>query len=145
MTQYKMLGEFVCYCTKCKLELNHRIVLMDEDMPSRVLCLTCNSEHKYKKTPAKATKAKITKSATAAEKSKARQSLEEEKWRKKLETEDIAPTTYNINTAFHHEERLYHQKFGLGLVIGFDFPDKIHVFFDDGVKVLKGKKSEEQK
>jgi hypothetical protein len=33
MTEYKISDEVVCYCSKCKLELNARIVRVDGGNP----------------------------------------------------------------------------------------------------------------
>jgi hypothetical protein len=143
MSEAKMLEEKICYCTSCKLELNHRIVLLNEDkLPERVLCLTCNKEHKYKKTPKSRLAKKATGTASASQISKARQSTEEKQWQEKLKNPNVTPVSYNINQEFAIDDHLQHSKFGKGLVIGFEYPDKVHVYFDDGVKILKGKKAE---
>ncbi|MBF0104673.1 MAG: hypothetical protein HQM16_05035 [Deltaproteobacteria bacterium] len=142
MSEYKMLGELVCYCHRCKLNLNHRITLMDGNMPARVLCLTCQAEHRYRKTPDQIKEAQPRKAASNADKSKARQSREEDVWRQKLDYKDVTPHIYNMNDGYMIDDRVLHPKFGLGLVIGFDFPDKVHIFFGDEVKILKAKKRE---
>ncbi|MDQ2643863.1 MAG: hypothetical protein M3020_08625, partial [Myxococcota bacterium] len=40
--------EIDSWCTKCRLELGHRIVAMVGGAPKRVICLTCGSEHNYR-------------------------------------------------------------------------------------------------
>lgn len=135
----KMLGETVCYCSSCKLELNHRITLMDGDEPSKVLCLTCNKEHKYRKHgPKKRATKKATTTATATQKAKARQTTEEKLWEEKL-LSDVTPVKYNIKGEFGLDDHVMHPKFGKGLVIGFEYPDKTHIYFSEGVKILKGR------
>ena len=41
-------SETLSYCTSCKIDLNHRIVAMKEDLIVKVQCLTCKKEHKYR-------------------------------------------------------------------------------------------------
>jgi len=134
MPKKKMLEEVICYCSKCKLDLNHRITLMDGDTPSKVLCLTCQAEHKYKD-PAKTTKGK--KATKTKAKAEPKVSKEEQQWRTKLSNSNKTPIKYHINEAFMLEDIVAHPKFGSGLVIEHRHPDKIVVFFDDSIKVLK--------
>ncbi len=37
------------YCTKCKLVMNHSIVAIVENEVKKVRCLTCMTEHSYRK------------------------------------------------------------------------------------------------
>lgn len=37
------------YCSRCKLSLDHSVVAMSGEEVLKVLCRTCNSEHKYRK------------------------------------------------------------------------------------------------
>jgi len=37
------------YCSRCKRSLDHSVVAMAGDEVLKVLCRTCNSEHKYRK------------------------------------------------------------------------------------------------
>ena len=48
-------SDIEAYCTKCKLLLNHIILIHEDNMVSKVKCKTCGSEHKYKdpKSPTK--------------------------------------------------------------------------------------------
>ena len=41
-------SEIDAWCTKCRMDLMHRIVAMVQSAPKRVICLTCNSEHNYR-------------------------------------------------------------------------------------------------
>lgn len=139
MTQYKMLDEILHPCSKCGLNLNHRITLMDGDTPARVLCLTCHSERRFKDPNKAVPKRRVV--AGAKEKSKARQSSEQRDWQLKLTDTSKTPKKYNINEHYALDDHIYHPKFGKGLVIGFDYPDKVHFYFEgEGVKVLKGQK-----
>lgn len=40
--------DILCYCSRCKMNLNHTIVIVDKQgRPERVLCNTCKSERQY--------------------------------------------------------------------------------------------------
>lgn len=127
------------WCTKCKMDLGHRIVAMVGATPKRVICLTCDSQHNYrapKSADAKAPKA--TKRRTKASTGKtARQTKLEGRW------EDLVgdrPTAtfkrYNIKTKFQVEDFIDHPKFGPGAVVAVTAPTKITVVFRDGEKTL---------
>jgi hypothetical protein len=42
-------GEIVSWCTKCKMDLMHRIVALVGDEVKRVECITCGSVHNFRK------------------------------------------------------------------------------------------------
>jgi hypothetical protein len=43
------LGDYVDdYCSRCKRTTDHSVAAMLDDQPAKVLCRTCNSEHKYR-------------------------------------------------------------------------------------------------
>ena len=43
------LGDYIDdYCTRCKRHTDHAVVAMVGDEVQKVLCRTCNSEHKYR-------------------------------------------------------------------------------------------------
>lgn len=129
----KMMDEIVGYCTKCKLELNHRIVRVDGGKPKRALCLTCNNEHAYRKSaPAKPGEKK-----PRAKRSSAVKVDQEAEWQAKLEKKTKPPKPYGMDKTFLLDDHIEHQSFGLGLVISLIHPDKINVYFHDGVKTMK--------
>ena len=41
-------SEIDAWCTKCRMDLGHRIVAMVKDQPKRVVCQTCGSQHNYR-------------------------------------------------------------------------------------------------
>ena len=44
------LGEMIDdYCTKCRLIMNHSVVAIVENEVKKVRCLTCLTEHSYRK------------------------------------------------------------------------------------------------
>ncbi len=36
------------YCSRCKRTTNHSVAAVVDEQPVKVLCRTCNSEHKYR-------------------------------------------------------------------------------------------------
>lgn len=149
MTEYKLLGEFVTYCSRCKMDLNHRITLMKEDAPKRVLCLTCQGEHAYRTTKPAVKKSASLRSLSTQEMARVRQNHEEEAWKLKLADKSKTPLTYSATAEYVLDDHVYHPTFGLGLIVGFAEPEKVQVYFDDAskspegggaVKLLKGRR-----
>jgi hypothetical protein len=133
MTEHKMMDEIVGYCSKCKLELNQRIIRVEAGAPKRVLCLTCNTERAYRKSaPAKAGEGKVRKTRAASAKVD-----QEAEWRAKLDKGNKTPKAYAMDKSFLLDDRIEHQLFGVGLVVSLMRPDKINVFFQDGLKTMK--------
>lgn len=133
MTDYKISDEIVCYCSKCKLELNARIVRVEAEQPKRVLCLTCNTEHVYRKSaPAKAGAKKARKQGAALS-----DKDQEAEWRKKLDQRGKPPKAYAMDQVYALDDHVDHQLFGVGLVVSLIPPNKINVFFQDGVKMMR--------
>lgn len=133
MPVYKIADEFVHYCTKCRLNLNHRVTLVDQGAPKRLLCLTCKTERRYtvSSDPSASTKVK------AAVRKTTPKINPEIEWLEKLSNSTREPIPYNINTAFVLNDRIKHPTFGMGLVVEKIHPDKIKVFFRTDIKILK--------
>ena len=133
MTTYKMMDEVVCYCSKCKLELNQRIILVEEGRPIRVLCLTCNVEHSYRKSaPAKPGEKKV-----RGQRAPSSRENQEAEWRAKLDRGNKVAKAYTMDKTYLMDDHVDHQLFGVGLVVRLIHPDKIDVFFQDGLKTMK--------
>ena len=133
MTTHKLMDEIVSYCTKCKLELNQRVIRVEAGKPKRVLCLTCNTERAYRKSaPAKVGEKKAPKKRPASAKV-----TQEAEWLERLSQPQKGAKTYDMNTVYRLDDTVEHHLFGAGLVVGLIPPDKISVFFQDGVKTMK--------
>lgn len=128
--QYKMLDELIHYCTRCKLDLNHRIIRVDNGVPKRMLCLTCQTERMYRP------KAPAVRRAAAGKAAAAKEALEAG-WREKLNAGGKTPKPYTIDGIYKVDDILEHKVFGLGISTANVPPDKIHVYFNDGLKLLK--------
>ncbi len=140
-------GEVDAYCTKCKMDLNHRIVAMEGDTIRRVECLTCRGQHNYRRpksaepatTKKKTTKKRTTKAAVA----RARKAQAEAEaallaeWEQA--TEGRAPgelTPYNLSIQLSPGQLLSHKKFGPGVVYEVTDEGKAQVLFKLGLKLL---------
>ena len=121
-------------CTKCKDTTNHTIVAIADDKVAKVECNTCGGVHKYRKpTVKKAT----TKRKTTATKSVKINKIETE-WENLINNADPATaTTYNMQMSIKDGGLIQHPNFGLGRVINIIRPNKMEVYFRDGVKLLR--------
>lgn len=131
MTVYKIADEFVHFCTKCKLNLNHRVTLVDQGRPQRVLCLTCKTERRYSPTK-DPTIVRKTKTTSAPKKDNP-----EIKWLEKLQTARTTSKPYTINATLKIDDVVQHTQFGKGVVVELIQPDKVKIYFREGVKLLK--------
>ncbi|EQC47399.1 hypothetical protein [Bacteriovorax sp. Seq25_V] len=138
MSQIGVGKEIVTYCSKCKLDLAHIIVVMkDEKTPMRVQCKTCNSNHSFKeKKVAVAGKTRRTSTGRIV---KPRMSSEEKifnVWDKAVKGSKEAPIKYSIRTKFLEGQLIEHPTFGTGVVDKMIDANKIEVVFEKCIKVL---------
>jgi hypothetical protein len=155
-SKYKTGGEIDSYCTKCRLDLGHRIVAMVEGVPKRVLCLTCNSEHNYRKPKSAAaekapTAAKASGGTTPSTRPGAPRSTasaramaaaeaevaRERAWEKAVSGQPVTSfKAYRVSALFQENDLIRHTKFGDGLVTRVLDKSKIEVMFREGPRVL---------
>jgi hypothetical protein len=140
-------SEIDSWCTRCKLDLGHRIVAMVKGQPKRVLCQTCGSEHNYRapRTLDKSGVVRRGSAAPAAQKPRAnspssRAKAEHDRiheWEKKiLGQAATAFSRYSIERKFKVGELILHRKFGEGYVTNVLEDGKIAVMFRDGERTL---------
>jgi len=121
------------WCTKCKLDLNHRVVAVAADTIKKVICLTCGSAHRYRAPGSngvavkpKATGVRRTSAATARS-----------EWGDKIKGQPTSSfTAYDITTTYSEGELVRHKKFGAGYVVSVADAQKINVMFEDGPRLL---------
>ena len=129
-------SEIDAWCTSCRLTLNHRVVAMVGGNAKRVLCLTCNKQHNYRKAKpegAGAPASKAGKKAAAAPKvtGTARE------WQANVGERDSAEfLPYSIHTTFETGQLVNHPKFGSGYVKETLASQKLCVLFKDGPRTL---------
>jgi hypothetical protein len=145
-------GEIDAWCTKCKMDLNHRICAMHEGKPKRVLCLTCKTEHNYykpktgpaaeKKVAAKTgtKRATGTGRTTAAEREAAAAKAERIRvntWERAIAGQPSnAFRPFRITESFNEGDLVRHTKFGDGVVARVVDRMKVEILFQDGAKTM---------
>ncbi len=140
MPLYKAGQEVDAYCTKCKMDLLHRIVAVYENKPVNVECRTCKSTHRYrapKSAPAAVSNRASSASSTTSTPSAPRA-------RKPIPEDHVAlvPPTgarihpYRMTARFMKDQWISHKNFGVGVVTCELGPEKIEVRFDGGTRVL---------
>jgi hypothetical protein len=150
-------GEIDAYCTKCKLDLNHRIIAMADGVVKKVECLTCRSHHLYRrpKTERDAAHAQMEKRAearkaaaaaagagggTKAERAARAERSEREQqsaWEHAIAGKpSTAFTAYRISLTFGQGDLIHHPKFGDGVVARVIDQNKVEVLFRDGPRTM---------
>jgi hypothetical protein len=149
-------GEIDAYCTKCKLDLTHRIIAMVGDAVKKVECKTCGSHHLYRrpKTERDAAHARMEKRAeerraaasststggTKAERAARAERAEREQtsaWEHAIAGKpSSAFTAYRISLTFGPGDLVKHPKFGDGVVAKVIDPTKVEILFKDGPRTM---------
>lgn len=142
-------SEIDAWCTSCRLTLNHRVVAMVAGAPKRVLCLTCNKQHNYRRpkgdgveaaprgsASSGGTKSSASKKATSASAAVKSPSAARE-WQTNVadrDSRDFVP--YSIHTTFEPGQLVDHPKFGWGYVKETLAAQKLCILFKDGPRTL---------
>ena len=135
-------SEIDSYCTKCRMDLGHRIVAMVASRPKRVICLTCGSQHNYRAPASAREAARKTpgprKSAGARVTIKARAEADRvSEWESRIAGQaHDAFERYAMDKTFQPGQLIQHKKFGEGYVIDVMDGGKVNIMFRDGVKTL---------
>jgi hypothetical protein len=139
-------SEVDAYCTKCRMDLSHRVVAVLEARPKRVECQTCHSQHNYRKPKGavsgpRATAAAVTAgSATKAPRAKRIPKAAAElllEWETRVAGKSRTDfTRYSVKHTFALDQLVEHPNFGQGYVATVQEDKKINVVFRDGAKVL---------
>ena len=138
-------SEIDAWCTSCRLTLNHRVVAMVAGAPKRVLCLTCNKQHNYRRPKADGAEApratassggaKSSKKASAASAVKSPSAARE--WQTNVADRDSREfVPYSIHTTFEPGQLVDHPKFGWGYVKETMASQKLCILFKDGPRTL---------
>ncbi len=134
-------SEIDAWCTKCRMDLGHRIVAMVASAPKRVICLTCNSEHNYRAPASEKPKRAAAKPRTsAAERVTVKARAEAERvnnWESRIAGQaHDAFIRYSMEKTFEPGQLINHKKFGEGYVVNVLDANKIEIMFRDGPKTL---------
>ena len=145
-------GEIDAYCTKCKLDLTHRIIAMVGDAMKKVDCQTCHSHHLYRrpKTERDAASARMakraedrkttsgggTKDQRAAHTSKVERD-QTASWEKAIAGQPSgAFKAFRISLVLAQGELIRHPKFGDGVVARVIDRGKVEILFKDGPRTM---------
>jgi hypothetical protein len=149
-------GEIDAYCTKCKLDLLHRIIAMVGDAVKKVECKTCGSHHLYRrpKTERDAAHARLEKRAeerkaaataansggTKAERAARAERIERDQtsaWEHAIAGKpSSAFTAYRVSLTFGQGDLIHHPKFGDGVVARVIDQTKVEILFKDGPRTM---------
>ncbi len=129
----KVGSDIKYFCSRCNLELGHRILAMVGAEPARVRCNTCMSERNYrvsKRTaPSRTEKENVRPSA--------RKMRDSAFYQQKLQASLMrSPKNYRIDVEVAEGDVVDHKVFGRGVVLKTIPPDRMEVIFQDEVKVL---------
>jgi hypothetical protein len=145
-------SEIDAWCTKCRLDLGHRIVALVAGVPKRVICQTCGGEHAYhapRSLPAKAGVFIRRPNAPAATEKRPqpagvraaqRARVEQERydaWAERTLGRTVdAFKRYSMDLTLAAGELVLHPKFGEGYVDAVREDGKVSVMFRDGARTL---------
>lgn len=144
-------GEIDSYCTKCKLDLTHRIIAMVGETVKKVECKTCGSHHLYRRPkgeqpppgmrpPSRARAAAGSSGRAGGERLTAAQKLEREQtqsWEKAIAGQSASAfKAYRITLTFSAGELVRHAKFGDGVVSRVLDHQKVEILFQDGPRTM---------
>ena len=125
--------DVLAYCGKCKLALNHVIIVMkDKDNIGKCKCRTCGAEHLYrdpnqveKKAKSKTTRKSSSKTIPIAE-----------AWKDALNNAQGESRSYSIKEEFQVGDIIEHPKFGKGVVQRSIGSNKVETIFETDLKIL---------
>ena len=120
--------EITSWCTKCREMREHVIAIIDDNRPKRVVCKTCQGNHLYRPQPPKSRTKSAKKSAQAVE------TMEWEDLMAAADLDKVQP--FRITKPFAVGDVMNHKVFGIGIVIREVDDQKIHVSFQDEIRLL---------
>ena len=134
-------GEIDSYCTKCRMDLNHRIVAMVGDAVKRVECLTCGGQHNYRKPASERDQPKATTPRAASAKASggapATQRSAKAMWEKAIAGQPPnAFKAYTVGSTFSPGDLVRHKLFGDGVIARVIDAKKVEILFEEGPKTM---------
>ena len=134
-------SEIDSWCTKCKLDLGHRIIAMVKDQPRRVVCQTCGSQHNYRAPKSSELGIRVRKTKKTPSRSPSARAKAEidrhQAWESRIAGNAVSEfTRYTIDKVFELDELVAHKKFGEGYVVEILDAHKVTIMFKDGLRTL---------
>ena len=141
-----VIGENIdAYCLKCKLVLDHVIMLKVGSAVSKVKCNTCGAQHKYRAEKPAAKKSAVIKIPTlketiakrvAAAKVEANNAPMQWDIRNLSMYRSTSVKDYSIHSQYRAKDVVNHHVFGLGFVERIVSDKSMDVLFSDAVKLM---------
>jgi len=127
----------VCYCSRCKHDVNHVVVAKGADgLVARVKCIVCSSEHNYKKAPTTRPSLRTRPTSISAKSNQIPTRFNTKLWEEaKNGAKNKVPVEYTINKKFEKDSLIYHSTMGEGVVMKV-YDNKIDVIFSSDIKSL---------
>ena len=138
------------WCTKCRMDLLHRIIAVHAGKIIRVECRTCGGHHNYR-APKTSSASRLgtarpqasDKPRTSSAPSPKRAALAEAErqrevtWQKAVLGQPISSfKAYRASQTFSHGDLIRHGKFGDGYIVRVIDRQKVEVMFKDGPRML---------
>jgi hypothetical protein len=134
MVKSYSVGEDVeAWCTKCRLELDHTIIAIVDNLPKRVECNTCRGKHNFRTKPSGAGR---TKTKSPGRKVKSLEAKYNEHLSRLTDGDLSTAKKYSISGTFKKDEIIDHSKFGIGIVLSIVKTNKVETLFKDGPRLL---------
>lgn len=139
-------SEVDAYCTRCKLDLAHRVIAMVGDTIKKVECLTCGGHHVFRAPkstsggagPRGTGRKRATRSAAGPAAVAARAADERrQQWEQAImgrSTGDFTP--YRMTEVLAEGQLVRHKKFGDGVVTDVRHDGKVRILFQAGERTL---------
>ena len=118
------------YCTKCKVNRDHTIMVMDEETIGKVRCVTCGSLHKYRNPLVVHKIRKPGKRKGAGEEATA-----EIVWEAGLAAAKGKERDYSMAAKYRVGDIVNHQMFGKGIVLKL-YANKCDMLFKDRERLM---------
>lgn len=147
-------SEVDSYCTRCKLDLTHRIIAMVGETIKRVECQTCHGQHAYhppksggstsrtaeggiRRRGEEAGRPAASRASAPAKPPMSVRSSERSRWERAImgrAPEEFA--AYAMGIVFGVGQLVRHAKFGDGVVVAVPDPGKVTILFETGPRTL---------
>jgi hypothetical protein len=139
------------WCTKCRMDLLHRIIAVHNGRIIRVECRTCGGHHNYRRPKSASAEPKVMAArATSTDKPRSSSSASprraaaaeaerqrESGWQKAVLGQPITSfKAYRASQTFVLGELIRHGKFGDGYIVRVIDRQKVEVMFKDGPRML---------
>jgi hypothetical protein len=145
-------SEVDAWCTKCRMDLLHRIIAMEGPKIARVECRTCGGHHNYRRpksgplpaarkdqSPAKTSATRSSPPSMSPRKAAAHEAerQRESTWEKAVLGKPVTSfRAYRASQTFNSRDLIRHGKFGDGYIVRIIDRQKVEVMFKDGPRTL---------